>query len=137
MSDTFAFIAAHTCDHSISLMCRARHVSRSWFHAWHRTAPDRAARVARHEALIDEIREIFEERKQRSGAPRIHAELRGRDPCFPKDGFQAPSRRSCCASVCRARDEATWSSPTTAQAAHADDHRQQALLRHRAEPVGS
>ena len=73
-----AFIAAHTRDHAISLMCRVLRVSRSWFHSWHRTASERAARAARYDALIDEIRLIFESSKQRYGAPRIHAELRGR-----------------------------------------------------------
>lgn len=73
-----AFIAAHAHDHAISLMCRALSVSRSWFNVWHRTAPERAARAARQDSLVNEIRVIFEESKQRYGAPRIHAELRDR-----------------------------------------------------------
>ena len=60
-----AFIAAHIRDHAISLMCPALGVSRSWFHAWHRTAPERAARAARLDTLVDEILTIFEESKQR------------------------------------------------------------------------
>lgn len=74
-----AFIAAHVGHHSIRLLCRVLGVSRSWFHSWQRTAPERAARASRHDALVDEIRSIFEESKQRYGAPRIHAELRARD----------------------------------------------------------
>lgn len=73
-----AFMAAHIGQHSIRLLCRVVGVSRSWFHAWKRTAPERAARAARHEALTEEIKSIFEESKQRYGAPRIHAELRDR-----------------------------------------------------------
>lgn len=73
-----AFIAAHTRDYSIRLLCRVLGVSRSWFHAWQRTAPERAARAARYEALIEEIRSIFDESKQRYGAPRIRAELQDR-----------------------------------------------------------
>jgi len=73
-----AFIAAHARDYAIRLLCRVLDVSRSWFHAWHRTAPERAARAARHGALIEEIKSIFEDTKQRYGAPRIHAELRDR-----------------------------------------------------------
>ena len=73
-----AFIAAHTARHSIRLLCRVLGVSRSWFHSWQRTAPERAGRAARHAALTDEIKSIFEESKQRYGAPRIHAELRDR-----------------------------------------------------------
>ena len=41
-------------------------------------APERAARVSSHEALIEEIKSIFGNSKQRYGAPRIHAELRDR-----------------------------------------------------------
>ena len=73
-----AFIAAHIGNHSIRLLCRVLGVSRSWFHNWQRTAPERAARAARHEALIEEIKAIFEDSKQRYGAPRIHAEPRDR-----------------------------------------------------------
>lgn len=73
-----AFIAAQVAHHSIRLLCRVLGVSRSWFHSWQRTASKRAARATRHEALIDEIKSIFEESKQRYGAPRIHAELGGR-----------------------------------------------------------
>ena len=78
MNTSLAFIAAHLADYSIRLMCRVLGVSRSWFHAWRRTAPDRAARTSRWDAMIDEIRVIFEDSKQRYGAPRIHAELRDR-----------------------------------------------------------
>jgi transposase-like protein len=87
MSEKLSFIAAHVTDHTIRLMCRVLGVSRSWFHAWRRTAGNRAARRSRWDALIDEIRTIFEDSKQRYGAPRIHAELR--------DGATAyPARRS-------------------------------------------
>ena len=73
-----AFIAAQVANHSIRLLCRVLGVSRSWFHAWRRTAPERAIRAARHAALIDEIKSIFDGCRQRYGAPRIHAELRDR-----------------------------------------------------------
>lgn len=73
-----AFIAAHASDHAIRLMCRVLGLSRSWYHAWQRTAPERDARTARDEALTVEIRSIFEDSKQRYGAPRIHAELQSR-----------------------------------------------------------
>lgn len=73
-----AFIAAHIGNHSVRLLCRVLDVSRSWFHSWQRTAPERTARAARQADLIDEIKSIFEDSKQRYGAPRIHAELRER-----------------------------------------------------------
>jgi transposase InsO family protein len=76
MSAKLAFIAAHASDHAVRLMCRVLGLSRSWFHAWQRTAPLRAERAARRENLAEQIREVFEASKQRYGAPRIHAELR-------------------------------------------------------------
>jgi putative transposase len=78
MNTKLAFIAVHAHDHAIRLLCRVLDVSRSWFHAWQRTAADRAERAARFEALVGEIRAIFEDSKQRYGAPRIQAELRNR-----------------------------------------------------------
>lgn len=78
MTAKLAFIAAHMSDHAIRLMCRVLGVSRSWFHAWRRTATERAARTARWDALVGEIQTIFEDSKQRYGAPRIHAELGAR-----------------------------------------------------------
>jgi putative transposase len=41
-------------------------------------APTRAERVARREALVADIREIFEASRQRYGAPRVHADLQTR-----------------------------------------------------------
>ncbi len=65
MNANLAFIAAHLADYSIRLMCRVLGLSRSRFQAWRRTAPDRAARTCRWDALIDEIRMIFKDSKQR------------------------------------------------------------------------
>jgi putative transposase len=59
MNAKLAFIAAHVAEHAIRLMCRVLAVSPSWFHAWRRTAPARAERAARSDALLDEIRAIF------------------------------------------------------------------------------
>ena len=70
------FIAAHAVDHAIRLMCRVLGVCRSWFHAWRHTSLARAARAAKNNLLVDEIRAIFEASKQRYGAPRIHADMR-------------------------------------------------------------
>ncbi|MFK7942686.1 MAG: IS3 family transposase [Paracoccaceae bacterium] len=74
-----AFIAAHIRNHSVWLLCRIPRISRSWFHAWQRTAPERAAWAARHEALISEIKSIFDKSTQRYGALRIYVELRDRE----------------------------------------------------------
>jgi transposase InsO family protein len=59
-------------------MCRVLGVCRSWFHAWRRQSPARAVLATLLDALVEEIRAIFEGSKQRYGAPRIHAELQGR-----------------------------------------------------------
>lgn len=75
MNAKLAFIAAQMTDHAVRLMCRVLGVSRSRFYAWRCTAPKRAARGAKWDALVDEIRAVFETSKQRYGAPRIHAEL--------------------------------------------------------------
>ncbi len=73
-----AFIAAHVGTHSIRLLCRVLDVARSRFHSRQRTAPERAARTARHAALVEGMRLIFEDGQQCYGAPGIHAELRDR-----------------------------------------------------------
>lgn len=76
MSTKLEFIAAHVAEHAVRLMCAVLGVCRSWFYAWQRTAPRRAKKEAERDALIAEIREVFEESKGRYGAPRIHAELK-------------------------------------------------------------
>ena len=78
MSAKLAFIAVHASEHAVRLMCRGLDVSRSWFHAWQRAAPQRAERAARRADLARQIQEVFEASKRRYGAPRIHAELQGR-----------------------------------------------------------
>ncbi|MTI00406.1 IS3 family transposase [Roseibium sp. RKSG952] len=72
-----AFIAAHVGNHSTRLYCRVLGVSRSRFHSWQRTPAERGARAARRDALIDEIKSIFNESEQRCGASRIHSKLCG------------------------------------------------------------
>lgn len=78
MTTKLMFIAAHVSEHAVRLMCAVLGVCRSWFYAWQRTAPQRAAREAEREALVAEIREIFDESRGRYGAPRIHADLKAR-----------------------------------------------------------
>ena len=122
MNAKLAFIAAHAHDHAIRLLCRVLDVSRSWFHAWQRTAADRAGRAARFEALVGEIRAIFEDSKQRYGAPRIHAELRDRG--------HGVSRKTV-AKLMKLRGY----SPASTQATHAHDHGQQPFLCDRTQPA--
>ena len=78
MKTKLAFIVAHASEHAIRFMCRVLGVAHSWFHAWRRAASRRVRRAARRDRLGSEIREIFEQSKRRYGAPRIHAELKGR-----------------------------------------------------------
>ena len=111
MNAKLAFIAAHlhAHDHCHSSAVPGFGVTRSWFHAWRRTAPDRAARTGRLEALVDEIRAIFEDSKQRYGAPRIHAELRDRG---------SRVSRKTVAKLMKLRRH----SPASTQATHAHDY---------------
>jgi hypothetical protein len=76
MNTKLAFLAAHARNHAIRLLRQALDVPRSWFHAWWRTAADRAELAARFEMSVGEIWAIFEDSKQRHDAPLIHAEPR-------------------------------------------------------------
>ena len=78
MKAKLAFIAAHTREHTVRLLCHVLGVARSWYHGWQRVAGARAARDAERDKLVTEILEIFAHSKQRYGAPRIHAELKDR-----------------------------------------------------------
>ena len=71
-------IVAHADEHAVRLLCRVPGVARRRYRAWQRAAPHSAGRAARRAELVEEIRARFAAGKRRYGAPRIHAELRGR-----------------------------------------------------------
>lgn len=122
MNTKLTFIVAHAHDHAIRLLCRVLVASRSWFHAWQRTAADRAKRASRFEVLVGEIRAIFEDSKQRYGAPRIHADLQAQ-------GHHVS--RKTVAKLMKLRGIA----PASTQAAHARDHGQPPFLCDSPEPA--
>jgi transposase InsO family protein len=73
----FSFIDEHRTRWPVTLMCSAFDVSTSGFYAWlSRPESDQERRRA---AILEEIRRIHLEHKQRYGSPRIAAELHARD----------------------------------------------------------
>jgi putative transposase len=74
VSEVFAFIAAEKANYPVALMCRALEVNRTSFHDWERRPPsDRSLQDA---WLLEQIKQIHEQKRRVYGAPRIHAELR-------------------------------------------------------------
>jgi putative transposase len=72
----FEFIAQHSQQYSISLLCQALEVSQSGYYAWKtREVPQHCREDAR---LAAEIQQIYLEHRQVYGSPRIHAVLRAR-----------------------------------------------------------
>ena len=72
----FQFIAQHTHEYSITLLCQALEVSESGYYAW------KTRQVSQHcredARLSAEIQQIFLEHRQVYGSPRIHAVLQAR-----------------------------------------------------------
>src|SRR5215469_5304574 len=70
----FAFIAAHTTEFGIGVMCQALAVSTSGYYAWRRRAPSQRAQA--DAALTVQIQTVFVAGRGVYGSPRIHAALR-------------------------------------------------------------
>ena len=97
----FQFIAEHSQQYSLSLLCQALEVSESGYYAWkHREVSQHCREDAR---LSAEIQQIFLEHRQVYGSPRIHAVLQARgNHCARKRvarlmqqlGLSAQSKRS-------------------------------------------
>jgi putative transposase len=73
---TFRLIEAERAEHSISRLCKVLGVSRVGYYAWRRRPP--SARDQRDRELERLVEEVFRDSRQTYGAPRVHAELRGR-----------------------------------------------------------
>ncbi len=73
---TFPFIAEHSQQYPIRLLCQAFEVSESGFYAWRHREPN--AQKREDARLSAEIQQIFLEHRQVYGSPRIHAVLKGR-----------------------------------------------------------
>ena len=70
----FQFIAAEKGQHSLALLCRCLHVTRSGFHAWQRRPESAHAKRDRQLKVL--VRASFTASKQAYGSPRIHRDLR-------------------------------------------------------------
>ncbi len=79
----FQFIAEHSHEYAITLLCQALEVSESGYSAWkNRPVSHHCREDAR---LSAEIQEIYLEHRQVYGSPRIHAVLKARGlPCSRK-----------------------------------------------------
>ena len=97
----FQFIAVHSHQYSITLLCQALEVSERGYYAWKtREVSQHCRKDAR---LSAEIQQIFLEHRQVYGSPRIHAVLKARgNHCSRKRvmrlmqqlGLSAQSKRS-------------------------------------------
>jgi putative transposase len=71
----FCLIEDHRDIWPVRVMCEALSVSPSGYYAW-RSRPDSPRKIANRALLVD-IRRVHAQHRERYGAPRIHAELRG------------------------------------------------------------
>lgn len=72
---TYRFIRSEEAHHAVRLLCRVLEVSRSAYYAWR--AGQSHARTRDEKLLLVHIRAIHRRHKERYGAPRVLAELRG------------------------------------------------------------
>jgi len=70
----FSWIDEHRQRFEVELMCQVLEVSRSGYYAW-RDRPV-STRAARREAVIEQIREVFDDSRGTYGSPRITVELK-------------------------------------------------------------
>ena len=90
----YAFIDEQRPHHALSVLCRVMEVSRSGYHDWRRGRDRSASRRHARRAEIDTlVRELFEAKRARYGAPRLACELRRRG--------QALNRKTVAASLAR------------------------------------
>lgn len=62
-------------NHAIVLMCRVLQVNRSGYYKWRNNREIETDSEVRSRGLLENIIRIFEETKERYGAPRVHAQL--------------------------------------------------------------
>ncbi len=70
----YVFMAAHEQEYSVKQMSQVLGVSRSGYYAWKERRPSR--RVQADEAMLVDIRAIYEKSRKTYGSPRIHVDLR-------------------------------------------------------------
>ena len=71
----YAFMKQHIDEFSINGMCRVLNASRSGFYAWLKSQTQLSVRQKRRAIIDQQVRLIFNQKKQRYGAPRIWHEL--------------------------------------------------------------
>lgn len=69
----YEFIAAHADDYSVRRMCQVLQVSTSGYYDWHKRQPSQRERA--NDALLTEIRVVYEDSRCTYGSPRVHAAL--------------------------------------------------------------
>jgi len=106
----FQFIAEHSQQYSVTLLCQALDVSVSGYYAWcQREASEHQREDARLEA---QIQQIFLEHRQVYGSPRIHAVLKARGvKCSRKRVVRLMQQLGISAQVKRSRKPTTKSDP--------------------------
>jgi len=106
----FQFIAEHSQQYAVTLLCQALDVSVSGYYAWcQREASEHQREDAR---LSAEIQQIFLEHRQVYGSPRIHAVLKARGVhCSRKRVVRLMQQLGISAQVKRSRKPTTKSDP--------------------------
>ena len=69
----YTFIAEHSQEFAIRLMCRVLGVSPSGYYAWQKRPVSQ--RQQANEQLCEQIRGVYERSRSTYGSPRIHADL--------------------------------------------------------------
>ena len=106
----FQFVALHSQQYAITLLCQALEVSVSGYYAWcQREVSEHQREDAR---LSAEIQQIFLEHRQVYGSPRIHAVLKARGvQCSRKRVVRLMQQLGISAQVKRSRKPTTKSDP--------------------------
>src|SRR6266704_7059290 len=106
----FQFIAQHSQQHSVTLLCQALEVSISGYYAWcQREVSEHQREDARLKAVIQQI---FLEHRQVYGSPRIHALLKARGVhCSRKRVVRLMQQLGISAQPKRSRKPTTTSDP--------------------------
>ncbi|GLV55913.1 transposase [Dictyobacter sp. S3.2.2.5] len=106
----FQFIAEHSHEYCVTLLCQALDVSESGYYAWKRRPMSQHCREDAQ--LAAEIQQIFLDHRQVYGSPRIHALLRARGmTCSRKRVARLMQQLGLSAQVKRSRKPTTTSDP--------------------------
>jgi putative transposase len=113
----FQFIAEHSQEYAITLLCKALEVSQSGYYTWKNRPVSQHCREDAH--LAAEIQHIFLDHRQVYGSPRIHAVLKARGmPCSRKRVVRLMQQLGLSAQTKRSHKPTTKSDPRARVAAH-------------------